>query len=146
MPPKKKPAKKKTVAAKPAPSTKKVWQKLFIKPGAVMMVNPPKGYTKWLTGSKAIALDPDMVELQHGEDADVENAWLFAETVDDLKAEMPRVARHVGATTNLIVSYKKGNKQLHRDSLWETMKPFGFEGMSLVAVDETWSGMRFKRG
>lgn len=111
-----------------------------------MVVNPPKGYTKWLTGSKAIALDPDMVELQHGDDADVENAWLFAETVDDISAEMPRVARHVGAKTNLIVSYKKGSKQLHRDILWQAMKPFGFEGVSLIAVDDTWSGMRFKRG
>lgn len=135
-------AKKKTAPK----STKAVWQKLFIKPGVVMIVNPPKGYTKWLTGSKAIALDVDNVELQQGANAEVDNAWLFATSVDDLEAEMPDVALHVGAKTNVVVSYKKGNKDLHRDILWDTMKRFGFEGVSVVAVDDTWSGMRFKRG
>lgn len=36
-------------------------------------------------------------------------------------------------------------KKMHRDIL-QTMKPFGFEGVSLIAVDDTSSGMRFKRG
>lgn len=145
--PTKKPAKKATAAKTTAPSSssKAVWQKLFIKPGVVMVVAPPKGYTAWLKGSKAIALRPDDIELQQGPDAEVDNVWLFAKSVDDISSEMPDIARHVGASTNVIVSYPKGSKALHRDILWDAMKPFGFEGISIVAVDETWSGMRFRR-
>ena len=75
------PEQKKTSASKkPTPSTKPLWQKLFIKGGTVLLVNAPTGYAKLL----------------------------------------------------------------HRDTLWKIGETFGFSGVSLVAVDDTWSAMRFK--
>jgi hypothetical protein len=127
------------------PATKAVWQKLFIKPGCVLMWNPPKGYTKWLKGSKAVALAIDMVRLQAYDDQGVENAWIFAKTVDDLGFPLEESSEYLRPETNVIVSYKKGDKAFHRDTLNAEMKKHGFEGVSLIAVDDTWSAMRFKR-
>lgn len=140
---KKKPAK---AAKRPAPSTKPVWQKLLLKQGAVMMVNPPRGYTKWLAGGKGlVALAPDLVRLQADDEKGVENAWLFVNSIDEVKDHMFDVGDLVRPSTNLIVSYKKGNAELHRDTLRDAMAPLGFNPVSLIAVDDVWSAMRFRR-
>jgi len=141
----KKPAAEKPATAKPETSTKPVWRKLFIKPGCVLMYNPPKGYTKWLKGSNAVALAIDMVRLQADEDRCVENAWVFASSITDVESAIDDAGGYLHPTTNLIVSYKKGDKAFHRDTLFAAMEPLGWEGMSLIAVDDTWSAMRFKR-
>ena len=49
----------------------------------------------------------------------------------------------------LWVCYPKGGRKagtdLHRDILWDLMgKQTGLVGVSLVAVDEKWSAMRFR--
>ena len=50
----------------------------------------------------------------------------------------------------LWVAYPKGSSKkyqadLNRDSLHALMQKHGFDGVSLVALDEDWSAMRFKR-
>lgn len=42
-------------------------------------------------------------------------------------------------------SSKKYQADLNRDSLHTLMQKNGFDGVSLVALDEDWSAMRFKR-
>ncbi len=42
-------------------------------------------------------------------------------------------------------SSKKYQADLNRDSLHALMEKHGFDGVSLVALDEHWSAMRFKR-
>jgi hypothetical protein len=34
--------------------------------------------------------------------------------------------------------------ELSRDVLWKAMEPHGLRPVSMVAIDATWSGMRFK--
>jgi hypothetical protein len=131
------PAKKKTAAAKkPAPSTKPLWQKLFIKGGTVLLVNAPAGYDKLLAGS------PAKVVTRASGTADT--VLVFATDESQLKAALPLAAKSLAPTSNLWVAYRKGDKQLHRDTLWQLGEKFGFTGVSLVAVDDTWSAMRFK--
>jgi len=47
------------------------------------------------------------------------------------------------------VAYPKGTSKkykadIHRDTLNTLMEGFGFDGVSLVALDEDWSAMRYK--
>jgi hypothetical protein len=47
------------------------------------------------------------------------------------------------------VAYPKGTSKrykadIHRDTLHALMERFGFDGVSLVALDEDWSAMRYK--
>jgi hypothetical protein len=47
------------------------------------------------------------------------------------------------------IAYPKGASKIktdvNRDSLWQTLEPLGWAGVRLMALDETWSVMRFKR-
>lgn len=40
---------------------------------------------------------------------------------------------------------KKYKTELNRDNIWEYMKKYGYEGIRMVAIDEDWSCMRFKK-
>ena len=132
------PANKKTAAAKkPAPSTKPLWQKLFIKGGTVLLVNAPAGYDKVLAGS------PAKVTTRASGTADT--VLLFTTDEAQLKSTLPPAVRSMGPTSNLWIAYRKGSKELHRDTLGKLGQTFGFTPVSLVAVDDTWSAMRFKR-
>ena len=76
------PAKKKTAAAKKAaPSTKPLWQKLFIKGGTVLLVNAPAGYDKLLAASPA-----KVVTRASGT---AETVLVFATDESQLEAALP---------------------------------------------------------
>ena len=132
------PVQKKTPASKkPAPSTKPLWQKLLIKSGTVLVVNGPPGYDKLLAGS------PAKVTTRASGTADT--VLLFANDEAQFKSTLPAAAKSLGPTSILWVAYRKGGKELHRDTLWKIGETFGFTGVSLVAVDDIWSAMRFKK-
>jgi len=42
-------------------------------------------------------------------------------------------------------SSKKYKADIHRDRGWNTLGEFGFEGVRLVAVDDDWSALRFRK-
>ena len=50
-----------------------------------------------------------------------------------------------GAASNLWIAYPKGNKaDINRDSLWPIAAGYGFRPISQVAIDATWSALRFR--
>ena len=79
------PAQKKSAAKKPAPSTKPLWQKLFIKGGTVLLMNAPSGYDRVLAGSpaKVVTRGP----------AAADTVLVFASDQARLEASMPRGRR-----------------------------------------------------
>lgn len=42
-------------------------------------------------------------------------------------------------------SSKKYEAEINRDSGWSTLGEFGFEGVRMVAVDDDWSALRFRK-
>jgi hypothetical protein len=43
------------------------------------------------------------------------------------------------------VAYPKGGKSdLSRDEMWELLKPFLWRPVSQIAIDDTWSALRFR--
>jgi hypothetical protein len=131
------PANKKTAAKKSAPSTKPLWQKLFIKGGTALLVNAPAGYAKVLEGS------PAKVTSRASGIADT--VLLFANDEAQLRSALPTTAKSLGPTSKLWIAYRKGDKQFHRDTLGQLVMTYGFQPVSLVAVDDTWSAMRFSK-
>ena len=131
------PAQKKSAAKKPAPSTKPLWQKLFIKGGTVLLMNAPSGYDKVLAGSpaKVVTRGP----------AAADTVLLFASDQAQLEASIPAVVKSLGESSNLWVAYRKGDKSFHRDTLRKLVEKFGFTAVALVAVDDTWSALRVKK-
>jgi hypothetical protein len=78
----------------------------------------------------------------------IEQLVLFAEDSLKLNALADKVADRVPLNAIMWVCYpKKGSKleaDLHRDKVWDHLFTT-FEGVASAAIDETWSGMRFKK-
>ena len=57
-------------------------------------------------------------------------------------------AMSLGDEARLWVAYPKAGKldtDLNRDTLWPLLEKKGVEGVRLVALDDTWSAMMFRR-
>jgi len=73
---------------------------------------------------------------------------LYAATAKDVADLLPRARKQLAREARLWVAYPKAKKlgtDLNRDSLWKLLEPQGFEGVRLVSLDDTWSGMMFRR-
>ncbi|HSR25839.1 MAG TPA: hypothetical protein VLW53_19965 [Candidatus Eisenbacteria bacterium] len=116
-------------------------RKLQIKPGSkIALVNPPAGYAERL---EPLPDDAEVVDLRPGLDV----VQVFARD----RSELERAAGALGSVRDgglLWVCYPKGGRRagtdLNRDLLWQELSKAGLAGVTLVAVDDTWSAMRFR--
>jgi len=116
-------------------------QKLLVKPDArVQLVNAPIGYAR-----KLEPLPPGATVIDKRGKADVVIAF-----VRDA-AELKRLAPSFGALEDeavLWVAYPKGGTKagvdVDRDSLHAALEKHELIGVTLVALDEAWSAMRFR--
>lgn len=75
----------------------------------------------------------------------------FAKSQAEAKAHAKTAKKALtGGAALLWLAYPKGSSKkyqadLNRDSLHALMEEQGFDGVSLVALDEDWSAMRFKQ-
>jgi hypothetical protein len=121
-------------------------RKLLLKPGrSVLLLNAPEGYAQSLVplpeGARIIT--------EPGEQADV--TQLFVRDSADLARQADTAMRAVKRDGVLWICYLKGGAKagtdLNRDILHAAVeRTYGWTGVSLVAVDDRWSAMRFRRG
>jgi hypothetical protein len=74
----------------------------------------------------------------------------FAYSQDDAKKIAKGVSKALAEDGIFWMAYPKGTSKkykadINRDSGHALMQKHGFDGVSLVALDEDWSAMRFKR-
>ena len=117
-------------------------RKLQLRPGQKVSVrNPPPGYLDELRPAAAGA---ELVEDGPGLDF----VQLFARDAAELDRLAPSAVAAVKPDGLLWICYPKGGKKagtdLSRDLLWELMSKLGLAGVTLVAIDGTWSAMRFR--
>ena len=117
---------------------KTVAQKLGVKPGnRVYPINAPDGYARLLGELPAGATLTDT--------APAEVVHVFANDAVDLDRHGKAAIDALAPGGLLWVSYPKGGRtDLNRDDLMLALVPHGWRGVSLIAVDETWSAARFR--
>jgi hypothetical protein len=118
-------------------------KKLGLKTGhRALLVNPPPGYRDRLDPL------PDGVDLTEDVDGTFDFAQVFVRSSEDLDGHLPAVIGAIKPEGLLWISYPKGGSRagtnLNRDILWARVEPSGWTGVSLVAVDDVWSAMRFR--
>ena len=118
-------------------------KKLQINPGSrAGLVNPPDGYAERLRPL------PDRAEIVGGLTPELDFVQIFARSIEELDRLGPAAFAAVKRDGLLWVSYPKGGVKagtdLNRDILWNRLGDRGLTGVTLVAIDETWSAMRFR--
>jgi hypothetical protein len=72
----------------------------------------------------------------------------FYTTKNDLQREIIKIKKTLQENGLLWIAYPKGKglqTDLNRDILHELMKEYGWDGVSIVSLNDIWSAMRFKK-
>jgi hypothetical protein len=57
---------------------------------------------------------------------------------------IPHADKAVQGKYSFILFFARNKADINHDSSWELFKPWNFSAVSQVAIDEDWSGLRFR--
>ncbi len=114
--------------------------KLLVRPGDLVWVSDP---------ARAALLGPlpDDAGLAGGGrvDASARVAIVFVDDAAAVRARFDADTAALMAVPVVWILYPKANRaDVNRDSLWQLIAPYGLRPITQVAVDETWSALRFR--
>ncbi|MBC7891114.1 MAG: hypothetical protein H7Y12_02775 [Sphingobacteriaceae bacterium] len=124
-----------------------ILKKLNVRPSCTALVeNVPADLQPLIDELKRVAtvyddtLGPDPVDW----------ALVFVTKQTEIDALTPLLAEKAPGDAALWFVYPKGTSKKHRcdfnrDTGWAILGRFGFEGVRMVAIDEDWSALRFRR-
>jgi len=117
--------------------SKSAAQKLFIKPGTTVWVSH---------ADRRHLIDPlpDGVEQSKTLGA-ADVAVVFGDDAASVRKLLTKHAKDLSKAGILWVAYPKGNRaDINRDTLWPILGEFGMRPNMQVAIDDTWSALRFR--
>jgi hypothetical protein len=117
-------------------------EKLRIKPGSrTALFDAPKGFASLLDPL------PDGAEVSASPRGACDVVLGFVETRADVASRAPRLKAALADGGVLWICYPKLTStragELSRDVLWSEAERFGLRPVAMVALDDTWSAMRF---
>lgn len=133
-----------TTKKKPAASQKPFTKKIGLKPDTeIVLLNAPPD------AARMIGEFPRGCSLTTKLTAEPGFVLLFVLDSKELGKHLPKVAKKISEGATLWICYPKGGSDLEsdldRDVLRKRVAKAGLTAVSNVAVDETWSALRFKR-
>lgn len=116
-----------------------ILNKLKIKPGySLLVLNSPEGYLKTAR----------QVDIRPAAKKKYDAVQLFVKNKAELEKHAPKAMASLQDDGLLWICYPKKSAavktDLTRDQGWDVVENAGFESVAIVAVDETWSALRFK--
>ncbi len=121
-------------------------EKLFIKPSyRIAVLNAPEAYL-----STVLVELPGDVVVAEALDGTFDLIQYFTRTWGELEPAIEGLKAGLKAGAPIWFCYPKGGDKariptdLNRDKLWSLLTPFGFTPNHQIAIDETWSALRFK--
>ncbi len=120
---------------------KTIAQKMFIKPGqSVLLMNAPS----YMGEKMGFAGGVKMVTIV---DAPADVVIIFAIKRSEMSLQLQDTKLARGPASAVWLAYPKAGQlgtDLKRETLWEVATPFGLDAVSQVAIDDVWSGLKFK--
>ncbi len=118
-------------------------KKLGMKGGTrALVIAAPPGYRKLLEPL------PEGVVISEAMKGTHEFVQLFATRKSELKKRAAAMLKHVARGGLVWIAYPKKTSglesDLDRDSVREAISTFGWRAVTIVALDETWSALRFR--
>jgi hypothetical protein len=118
-------------------------QKLQMKTGQRLRVlNAPQGYPDLL------AKELPEITVATTRSGSTDAVLLFVNSLAEVERLAPTAIAAIKSTGLLWMAYPKGTSMVktdvNRDRLWAAIKPLGWLAIRQVALDDTWSAMRFR--
>jgi hypothetical protein len=116
-------------------------QKLQLKTGQrLRLLNAPAGLAEQIAA--------DGVLLATNAAAADDATLLFVANMDEAQRLAPPAVQAAAPDTLLWIAYPKGGSPLasdiNRDRVWPVIEPTGWRPVRQIAIDETWSALRFR--
>lgn len=111
----------------------------------IVVLNAPEGFERELDALQGVTVHHDASAVER-----IEFALAFVMTNAQLAAAADAILPRAQGDAVIWFAYPKGTSkrykcEFNRDSGWAPLGAAGFEGVRMVAVDEDWSALRFRR-
>jgi hypothetical protein len=111
----------------------------------IVVLNSPDSFESELAGLKGLEIIRDLKKAK-----DLAFSLAFVTTQEQVNALAPEIARKAEGDAILWLAYPKGTSkkyksQINRDKGWNALGQEGFEPVRMVAIDQDWSAVRFRR-
>ncbi|MBN8620229.1 MAG: hypothetical protein J0L63_15070 [Anaerolineae bacterium] len=118
-------------------------KKLLLKPGyRAVVLRAPEGY------SDLLGELPEGVTFDQQADGIYDWVQLFVRSTAEVETHAPAAMAAVKPGGLLWLTYPKQSSKIktdiNRDRGWQAVVAAGWEGVTQIAVDETWSALRFR--
>ena len=118
-------------------------RKLGMNPGMrALIIAPPSGYMNLVTPA------PDGLNVTSRAAGMYPFVQVFAAGLAEIRAFAKKLPKHAAPSALVWISYpKKASKtssELSRDVIRKAMNAAGWRAVSIVAIDEVWSALRFR--
>src|SRR6516165_10712920 len=111
----------------------------------IVVLDSPSNFESELAGLKDVEIIRDLKKAEG-----LTFSLAFVMSQKQVNALAPRVARKAQGDAIVWFAYPKGTSkkyksQINRDTGWSVLGAEGFEPVRMVAIDEDWSAIRFRR-
>lgn len=112
----------------------------------ILILNAPEDFNSFLKEIKMVT--SVFTELKLGKEFKFMIA--FVKTQKEVDGFVPKMIKAIEGDGLLWIAYPKGTSkkyksEISRDKGWEGLKKLGFDTVRLIAINEDWSCMRFRR-
>ena len=110
----------------------------------IVVLNAPASFEPELKSLKGVTVRRD------AKGGDIDFSLAFVTTQKEVDSLGPQVAKKAKGDAVVWFAYPKGSSkkytsQINRDNGWAVLGKAGFEPVRMVAIDEDWSAVRFRR-
>jgi hypothetical protein len=123
-----------------------VFEKLQLKDQEeIVVLNAPKSFEPELTRLKGVTVKRSLAGVK-----DIQFSLAFVTTQDEADEAIKGVTSRAKGDASVWFAYPKGSSKrytstINRDNGWAKLGAAGFEGVRMIAIDEDWSAVRFRR-
>ncbi len=118
-------------------------KRTFVRPAAEAVAGAPSGE------APALGALPEVVRIVPAPVGEARYVHVFGHEAEELRSRLAEIAPFLAADAVVWLSYPEGDSglpsDLSREAVWEVARPFGLRPVAQVAVNETWSALRFER-
>ena len=121
-------------------------EKLLLKDHSeILVLNAPESIEPELARLPVASIHRSLKGLR-----EVRFSLAFVTRQDEVDALVPQLAARAKGDAALWFAYPKGTSKkfkcdFNRDTGWSALKAAGFETVRSIAIDEDWTGLRFRR-